>query len=135
MIISTKNTAADAVVGFDCFASADGRIDNRWRKITHIAVVGSTNPGDFAISLKVGNTTLVENIYNSQGGANVAPNNDDFVAVNEKVKPGVPIKCVVTDAAAGNDVIIALKIVDSQYKKRTTQTRRYYPRRTYYRRY
>lgn len=131
-VFSVKKTAAVAIVDADLFKDEGWITDMKHRILSQIAVVGSTNPNDFAVKIFAGNREL-GTFYNSQGGANVVPNKDDLIPVGAFIPGGQRLRCIVIDAAAANDVIIQPHIKPATSRK--TYTRKtYYPRRSYYRR-
>lgn len=96
----------------------------RW--ISSLAVVGSTNPNDCGIEVLVGGTSK-GTFPNSNGGANLAPEDVDRKYPKIFVGKGQEIQLVPTASAIGNPVVIEIKF-DYARPKRTTSS---YPRRNY----
>lgn len=113
-----------AVVGYNMFEDESWKNVNYNRWISSFAIVGSTNPQDFAVELRVGQR-LVGTFYNSTGGANIIPDDTDRKFVKAFVPRGQEIQCIVIDAAAGNSVVAEIKF-DSANKKVYSYRRPYY---------
>lgn len=113
---------ADASAGYDCFSQEDWQIMNRNKLITQIGVVGSTNPGDFSIDLKVGQDKK-GHFKNTTGGANKVPVREDMVSVGAFAGKSMKISAVVVAAAVANDICIRIQFKDYVRKRRATQRR------------
>lgn len=138
-VFQVSKTAATCIVGYNMFQNETWNNVSYARKIKSFAIVGSTNVGDCAVDLKIGQR-IVGTFYNTQGGANVVPEKEDTKFPNAYVKSGDQVQCIVTDAAAANPVIveIAFDPVKRSSFRRWTGARRSYsyrPRTTSYRRY
>jgi hypothetical protein len=136
--VTFKESAAATTVGTDIFDGNKHQVSSKWRRVTHIGVVGSTNPGDAAVELFYGARSQ-GTFYNTQGGANLIPNVDDLAPVGggQRCQPNEPIRVEINDASAGNVLAVTLVIHEYSAKgglRRAAKT--YYPRRRYnYRRY
>jgi hypothetical protein len=107
-----SSTAAVAIVGADLFDGETWSRSPRNRALVSFGMVGSTNPADTGVELRI-DETRVGAFFNSRGGANLSPNKDDIFALENLFIPaGAQVRCVVTDAAATNAVITAVGIED-----------------------
>ena len=105
-------TAAVAIVGADLFDGETWGRAPRNRVITEFAMVGSTNPADTKIDLKV-EETGIGSFFNTQGGANLVPQKDDIRVLNRYFVPAnAQIRAIVTNAAATNAVNFLLSVED-----------------------
>lgn len=114
-------TAAEAVLDANLFADEKWKSVPYGRKLTSICVVGSTNLGDFGVEIWAGEARK-GTFYNTQGGANVAPNRDDERFPNILVPANSELQCRVIDAAAANAVLVQVKF-DSARNRRTSGRR------------
>lgn len=109
-------TAAEAILDANLFEDEKWKSVPYARKLTSIAFVGSTNIGDCAVEIWAGEARKGV-FYNTQGGANVAPNRDDERFPNVLVPANSEIQCRVIDAAAANAVLVQVKF-DSARQRR-----------------
>lgn len=110
-------TAAEAALGENLFDKEKWKSVNYNRYLDAIAVVGSTNIADFAGEVWVGEARKGE-FHNTQGGANVAPNRDDFRYPKALVPKNQEIQFIVTDAALANNVIVSVKFSSARSRRR-----------------
>lgn len=116
-------TAAECVIDYNIFQEEKWKTANYKRKITALAIVGSTNIGDFAVEIWVGETRKGQ-FYNTTGGANVIADKDDYVYPNIFVGANQEIFAKVVDAAAANNVAVTIKIDSVRSgSRRTTYNR------------
>jgi hypothetical protein len=107
-----SNTAAVAIVGADLFGNEVWSRSPRNRVATSFAMVGSTNAGDTGVDLFI-DETRIGTFMNTQGGANLVPQFDDFQSLEALFIPaGAQLRCVVNDAAASNPVITTIRVED-----------------------
>jgi hypothetical protein len=127
-------TAAATAVGVDVLANESEvwRMDSAKRILVSVAIVGSTNPGDCAFDVMIGNK-LVGTVMNSRGGANLYPNRDDEQYIGKFVNSGAPVQLIVRSVSVGNPIVYYFRFKPWRnirrrrtYRRRTTKSSRRY---------
>lgn len=120
-------SAAASAVGTDLMDGNKLSTSSLPRRVTHIGVVGSTNPSDAAVDLFYG-STFMGKFFNTTGGATVIPKADaDLIPVGGPLvcAPNEPIHVFISDASLANVLAVTL-VIQEIIPQRTT-----YPRRRY----
>jgi hypothetical protein len=99
--------AATAVLGYDIFQNATYKTSANDRVIRGFSVTGSAAVGDSKVSLRVGQLEVAAK-YN---GKLLFANKDDLIPVGARIPKGMPVSCIVTDAAATHPLNIMIDIV------------------------
>lgn len=111
-------TAVEAVLDANLFEDEAWKSVSYARTLSSVAVVGSTNIGDFGIELWAGNARKGI-FFNTAGGANVVPVRDDEKFPKILVPANNELQCKVIDAALANNVVVQVKFDSArQFKRR-----------------
>ncbi len=112
MQITLKEAAAASAVGTNLMAGHRAQMTPRYRRVTRLGIVGSTNPGDASVDLFYG-SSYIGTFFNTTGGANLIPlDAKDMVPVptNMIMEPNEPLNVLISDAGAGNIIVVTMEV-------------------------
>ena len=100
-----EESAAALSIGTDILAdnNEQWRSSNLKRILTGVWIVGSTAVGDFVADIVIGEK-IVATLSNTQAGAAVMGNRDDYVPIGHYVGSGSPVQLIVRDPSNTNPV-------------------------------